>query len=116
MLIALLLVVKININAYILSQQQDNRGDSGCVTFLMTTCWLWFVLACMCMLTTSSRTASVIGSVQSWLCLDTDPCKRISPNHTGPSNCTQATGKCRHVLIVFPVAYEYGEVSWKLAN
>ena len=50
------------------------------------------------------------------LCLDTDPRIRISPNHTGPSNCTRATGKCRHGLIEFTVAYESGEVSWKLAN
>ena len=48
--------------------------------------------------------------------LDTDPHKRISPNHTGPSNCTRATGKCHRSLIVFTVAYEYGEVCWKLAN
>ena len=27
-------------------------------------------------------------------------------NHTGPSNCTRATGKCRHGLIVFKVAEE----------
>ena len=49
-------------------------------------------------------------------CHDTDPCKRISPNHTGPSNCTRATDKCCSGLIVFIVTYEYGEVSWKLAN
>ena len=42
--------------------------------------------------------------------------KRISPNHTGPSNCTRASDKCRRGLIVFTVADEYGEVSWKLAN
>ena len=29
--IALLLVVKINISAYILSKLQNNRGDSGCI-------------------------------------------------------------------------------------
>ena len=34
------------------------------------------------------------GLVQSWLCLDADPHKRISLNHTGPSNCTWATGEC----------------------
>ena len=33
MQIALLLVVKINISAYILSQLQNNRRDSGCVSF-----------------------------------------------------------------------------------
>ena len=44
------------------------------------------------------------------------PPKWISPNHTGSSNCTQVTGKCRHVLIVFPVSYEYGEVSLKLVK
>ena len=27
-------------------------------------------------------------------------------NHTGPSNCIRATGRCRHVLIVFTVAEE----------
>ena len=46
------------------------------------------------------------GSAQSWLCLDTDPRKRISPSHMGPSNCTQATGKCRRSLIVCTVAEE----------
>ena len=43
-----------------------------------------------------------------------DPRKRISLNHTGPSNCTRATNKCS--LIVFTFADQYGEVSWKLAN
>ena len=40
-------------------------------------------------------------------------CPPLSPeisergaNHTGPSNCTRATGKCRHGLIVFKVAEE----------
>ena len=54
--------------------------------------------------------------VSTKLCLDTDPHKRISPNHTGPSNCTRATEKCCCGLIVFIVAYKSGEVSWKLAN
>ena len=58
MQIVLLLVVKL-VSAYILSQLQNNRRDSGCISFLMTTCLLWFVLACMCVLTTSHRTASV---------------------------------------------------------
>ena len=57
--IALLLVVKINISAYILSQLQNNRRDSGCISFLMTTCWLQFVLACMFVLNNSHQTASV---------------------------------------------------------
>ena len=30
--------------------------------------------------------------------------------------CNRATEKCCHGLIVFIVAYEYGEVSWKSAN
>ena len=37
MQIALLLVVKINLSAYILSQLQNNRRV-GCVSFLMTMC------------------------------------------------------------------------------
>ena len=32
--ITLLLVVKINISVYILSQLQNNRRDSGCVSYL----------------------------------------------------------------------------------
>ena len=32
------------------------------------------------------------------------------------SNCTRATDKCRHMTLVFTVAYEYGEVSWELAH
>ena len=57
--ITLSLVVKINISAYILSQLQKNGRDSSCVSFLMTTCQLQFVLACLCALTTSHRTTSV---------------------------------------------------------
>ena len=57
---ALLLVVKINISAYILSQLQNNRRYSGCVSYFKTTCRLRFVLACMCLLTTSHQTASVM--------------------------------------------------------
>ena len=34
----------------------------------------------------------------------------------GPGNCTRATGKCCHLLIVFTVTYEYSEVSLKLAH
>ena len=40
----------------------------------------------------------------------------ISLNYTEPSNCTKATDKCPCGLIVFTVADEYGEASWKLAN
>ena len=50
---------QINISAYILSQLQNNRRESGCVSFLMTVCRLYFLLLCMCELTTSRRTASV---------------------------------------------------------
>ena len=35
-------------SAYILSQLQNNRRDRGLVSFLMTTCRLQFVLACVC--------------------------------------------------------------------
>ena len=59
MQIALLLDVKINISAYILSQLHNNRRDSGCVSYFKTTCWLQFVLACVCVLIASHRTASV---------------------------------------------------------
>ena len=45
-----------------------------------------------------------------------NPRKRNSPTHTRPSNVIDATGKSRHVLIVFTVAYEYGEVKWKLVS
>ena len=67
------------------------------------------------MLTTSHRTASETRVSKSWLCLDTDPRKRIHPNHTGPSNCTGASNKCHRGLIVFTVANEYGEVRLKFA-
>ena len=30
--------------------------------------------------------------------------KLPSPTHTRPSHCTRATGKCRHILMVFTVA------------
>ena len=50
---------------------------------LMTTCRLQLVLACMCVLIASHRAASVTRvSTRHW------PCKRISPNHTGPSRPT----------------------------
>ena len=38
------------------------------------------------------------------------------PTILDPANCTRATEKCRRGLIVFIVAYEYSEVSWKSAN
>ena len=40
MQITLLLVIKINISAHILSQLQKNRKDIGCVSFLTAMCWL----------------------------------------------------------------------------
>ena len=58
-LIAQLLVVKINTSAYILSKRQNNRRESGCLSFLKTTYQLWFMSVCLCVLTTLHRTASV---------------------------------------------------------
>ena len=58
--ITLLLVVKFNMSAYILSQLQNNRGDSGCVSYFKTTCQLRFMLACVCVLIASHRTASIM--------------------------------------------------------
>ena len=51
-------VQQMNINPSSTLQLQYNRRDSGCVSFLMTTCRLHFLLICMCVLTTYSRTAS----------------------------------------------------------
>ena len=97
------------------TQIETRRGDSGCIlSFLMIKCRLWFVLVCVCANHFTSDCFNNDGQYR--LCLDTNPCKRISPNHTGPSNCTRATDECRWGLIVFTVADEYGEVSWKLAN
>ena len=63
MQIALLLVVKINISRCVLSQLQ-NRRDSGCISFLKTTCRLRFVQVCLCVVTTSHQTASTCFNEQ----------------------------------------------------
>ena len=91
MQIALLLVVKINISAYILSQLQNNRRDSGCVSYFKTTCWLQFVLACVCLLTASHWNASVtrvstkMALPQHWPSLkdQSQPCRtqQLHPGH-----------------------------------
>ena len=57
--IALLLIVKINTSVYMLSRPHKNRRHSGCVSFITRTWWARFVSVCMCVLTTSHRTASV---------------------------------------------------------
>ena len=56
------------------------------------------------------NTFSLVSTYMNWSslslpCLDTDPHKRISPNHTELSNCTEP--QVSVILIVFTVVYEY---------
>ena len=102
--IALLLVVKINLSAYILSQLQKRQWLRFIFNDIMpaTVCVSLFVCANYFTSDSFSNECQYKAGFATTLTL----LKRISPTHTGPSNCTWATDMCRHVLIVFPVAKE----------
>ena len=95
-----------NISAYLLSQLQTNSRDSElCFIFNDN------------MLAVERVGLYVCANHFTWDCFSNEGQYKAGFASTlTPSICTQATGKCRRGLIVFTVPYEYGEVSWTMAN